>query len=152
YHPRSRVLFYKFIFKRCLLNCYKIVVDSVSTKNDLINIFNISEEKIEVIYPSFIDKLKEPKKIQYDINYPYFLFIGTLEPRKNITSIIKAYKSLKDRKNIKEKLIICGKKGWIYEEIFELIKKLHLSEEIIYLGYITDEEKKWLYKHAEFFV
>ena len=152
YHPKSRVLFYKFLFKSSLNNSFKIVVDSVSNKNDLVNIFNTSAKKITVVYPPFTDKLKEIKNIQYEINYPFILFIGTMEPRKNITSIIKAFKQLKNKKNISEKLIICGKKGWLYEEIFELIKKLNLSEDIIYLGYITDEEKKWLYKHAKFFV
>src|SRR6185437_10163005 len=67
-------------------------------------------------------------------------------------SIIKAFKNLKDTGKIKEKLILCGKKGWLYEEIFKLIEKSGLGDDIVYLGYITNEEKKWLYKHAEFFI
>lgn len=152
YHPKSRVLFYKYFFKQCLKNSNKIVVDSLSTKNDLINYFNIPKEKMFVIYPPFKDTTKDIKTIPYIIDSPYILFIGTMEPRKNIGSIIKAYKRLKDAKDIKQKLVLCGKKGWMYDDIFKLIKALHLEASIIYLGYITNEEKKYLYKHADFFV
>jgi len=152
YHPTSRVLFYKFFFKKCLKNSKTIVVDSISTKNDLIKYFEIPAEKIYVIYPGYKDNTRDVKKIKYAIDFPYILFIGTMEPRKNVESIIKAYKRLKDTQNIKQKLILCGKKGWLFENIFNLIKKFELEKDILYFGYITNEEKKYLYKHADFFV
>src|SRR6185437_12453154 len=79
YHPKSRVLFYKSLFRNSLRNSYKIVVDSISTKNDLVNIFSTNSEKISVIYPPFSDTIKDVKKIKYDITYPYILYICTLE-------------------------------------------------------------------------
>jgi glycosyltransferase involved in cell wall biosynthesis len=152
YHPKSRVLFYKTFFRQCLRNSHKIVVDSSSAKDDLVKIFSVPEDKIHIIFPPFTDTINTIDKIKYDISTPYILFIGTLEPRKNIESIIKAFKKLKDKKQVPHKLVICGKKGWMYNRIFTLIKELDLDEDIIYLGYISNEEKKYLYLHAEFFV
>lgn len=152
YHPASRVLFYKLFFKICLQNSYKIVVDSISTKEDLIKFFDTPPEKISIIYPTLPKNTMMQKKNNMNIDFPYFLFIGTLEPRKNIESIIKAFKLIKDQKNIRHKLILCGKKGWMYKDIFQLISSLKLENDIIYKGYITDQEKSYLFHHAECFV
>jgi glycosyltransferase involved in cell wall biosynthesis len=152
YHPKTRVLFYKTFFKRTLENSYKIVTDSNSAKEDLIKYFSVAENKISVIYPSVPSIAGTDQKNNVKIKEPFLLFIGTLEPRKNIESIINAFKILKDKHNIKHKLVLCGKKGWLYDTIFELIKKLNLESEVEYFGYISDTEKKYLLQNAECFV
>lgn len=152
FHPKSRAAMYKWAIKRSLKNCFKIVTISESTKQDLINVFHIPENKIEIIYPSFTKNTDTNKEMKNKPDHPYILFISTLEPRKNIESIIKAFRKLKEKHHIEHKLIICGKKGWMYEEIFNLIHSSKQENDIIYKGYITNEEKAFLYKNAEFFV
>lgn len=152
HHPISRVLFYKLTYKKCLESCCKIVAVSENTKLDLIKHFNVPDNKIYVIYPTFKKNIKDVSKIKYELKFPYILFVGTLEPRKNITSIIEAYKKIKKENSYKHKLVICGKKGWLYTNLIKQIQSSELKDDIIYLGYITDEEKKYLYKHADFFV
>jgi glycosyltransferase involved in cell wall biosynthesis len=81
----------------------------------------------------------------------YFLYIGTLEPRKNIQSIIRAYKANEGRfKGVK--LVIAGRKGWMYEEIFKLVREFRLQNDIYFPGYIEDGDVPLLYRGAEAFV
>jgi len=83
------------------------------------------------------------------ITDPYFLFIGTLEPRKNLNRLIEGFAGfLKDSSNKSFKLVLAGKKGWKYEPIFNAIKNEGLQDNIIYLGYISLEEKIYLLKRA----
>jgi glycosyltransferase involved in cell wall biosynthesis len=152
YHPILRVIMHKVSFKRSLKNCYKIVVDSINAKNNLIDYFKVPENKINIIYPSIFHDKETKLTIDRKINFQYILFIGTLEPRKNIISILNAFNKLKLSTNIKHKLILCGKKGWKWENIFKLIVKLNLSGDVLYFGYVSDADKEYLFKNAEMFV
>ncbi len=81
----------------------------------------------------------------------YFLYIGTLQPRKNLIELIKAYEILISQfPDIK--LVICGKKGWLYDEIFAKVKELGLEDKIIFTGFVNEEEKAELLKNALAFV
>lgn len=151
-HPQSRVLIYKLLFAKTIKSCHKIVVISKSTKNDLIRYFKIPLNKIVVVYPSLPKVKIIQKRPKIPIKKPYILYLGTLEPRKNITLIIEALYQLKSSSLFPYQLIISGKKGWGYSKIFKLIKQLYLEKEVIFTDYVTDEEKKYLYKHASLFV
>jgi glycosyltransferase involved in cell wall biosynthesis len=151
FHKFGRVLFYKLLFKRNLQFAKLLVTDSNHAKNELIKNFNIKENKIVVSYPglNYIKNIKKPNLV---LSFPYLLFVGTIEPRKNIESLIKVFISLKKQKKIPHKLIICGKKGWKFKRIFEMVKNSEIQKEVIFTGYVTDEEKKYLYKNADIFI
>lgn len=152
FHTWWRVLINKFLFKRSLHNAYKIVVISESTKKDLIRYYKISDEKIIIIYPqisTFKNKKVKPEMVPEN---PYLLYLGTLEPRKNIPFLIKAFKKVKDDLEVPHKLIIAGKKGWGFKEIFDTVHKFDLEKEVVFTGYVSEAEKKYLYKHADLFI
>ena len=138
----------------------KIIAISEATKKDIINLFgkkiNKLEEKIVVIYLG-VNKISKSIiknstiKEKYGINSPFLLYVGNLEPRKNIPGLIKAFYKLK-KKRYPHKLIIIGDKGWLYNEIFYLIKKYNLNKEIIHLGYLSDEDISEFYNTADLFV
>lgn len=151
-HPPSRVLMYKILFGKTIENCHKIVVISQSTKLDLIKYYKIPANKIIVVYPSLPKITKIQKKPKIAVRKPYILYLGTLEPRKNITLIIKAVHQLKSTSFFPYQLIIAGKKGWGYSGIFKLVKKLRLEKEVTFTGYVSEKEKHYLYKHASLFV
>lgn len=151
-HPCSRVLIYKVLFGKTIKSCYKIVVISQSTKLDLIKYYHVPENKITVIYPSFAKVNTRAHKPKIRIKKPYILYLGTLEPRKNIPFLIRAFKKVRDNLKIPHKLIIAGKKGWGFKEIFDTIHKFGLEKQVIFTGYVSDAEKKYLYKHAELFI
>src|SRR5258708_1436107 len=149
YHRFSRVFYYKMLFQRNIKKAYKIVTISENTKKDLIKFFKVESNRILVIYPN-VPKVNNPeKKPLIKLPQKYILYVGTLEPRKNVKSIIKAFSYVKNKDC---SLLITGKNGWKYKDIYELIKKLNLDKKIVFTGYITDEEKKYLYKHAKLFI
>ena len=131
----------------------KIITISQNTKKDLIETLKVPREKIEIIYPgvdqekfnrvySTIEKIMVRKK--YNLPDIYMLYMGTLEPRKNIESIIQAF-NLYNQKNSNSrqtiKLVIAGKKGWLYESIFKQVESLGLQEYVIFTNYIDEEDK-----------
>ncbi len=148
-------------FRKTLPKTDKIITFSVVTKKDLIKFYNVREAKIEVVYPGvnkdiFLDREKKELRKQlaaeFSLNSNYILYVGTIEPRKNVEGLIKSYKILKDRYKRKQKLVIAGMKGWLCHQIEPLIKELGLSQEVILTGYITREELSALYQCAEAFV
>ena len=151
-HPYFRVLIYKLFFDKTIKNCYKIVVVSQNTKFDLMKYYNVPENKIIIMYPSFSKAEINQQKPKIKIKKPYILYFGTLEPRKNITLIIRAFYQLKSLSLFPYQLIIAGKKGWGYSEIFNLVKKLRLTKQVIFTNYVSEREKKYLYKHANLFI
>lgn len=131
----------------------KVIAVSKSTKKDLMTYYEVPEKKIEVVYNGF-EKLV-PKKLQpthYKLQpQKYILFVGTLQPRKNLLTLIKAY-ALFHRKHKDMKLVIVGKRGWMYHEIYKIVEKLHLTKDVVFTGYAPDETVVDLYKNAFCFV
>ncbi len=141
-----------------------IVTISEFSKSEIIKYLGIPEERI-IIIPCGVDKERFHTNYtiesinncmkKYGIKEGYLLYLGTLEPRKNIDNIIKAYALLKNRRKISEKipqLVLAGGKGWYYESIFELVKKLQLEKNIIFTGYVSEEEVPLLMSGAHVFV
>ena len=122
---------------------------------------DVSEDKIRIVSPG-IDLNKYSKnyleeknrvKIKYKLPENFILFLGALEPKKNIVNIIKGFEKYKeDFKDKKIKLIIAGGKGWKYEEIFETYENSKIKEDIIFIGYIDEEDKIPLYKLSRLFI
>lgn len=128
----------------------KIIADSESTKKDIIKILRIPAEKIEVIY--LAAQKQEVNFLESPFSFPYILFVGTLEPRKNIVNLIEAFKILKNTTKLPHRLVIAGMKGWQYQEIFKKVKESKLDKEVIFTGYIPAEELPAYYKNADVFV
>ncbi|SFV56597.1 glycosyl transferase group 1 [hydrothermal vent metagenome] len=100
-----------------------------------------------------IDKCKDKEILKkFNINSEYFLFLGTLEPRKNPLNLVKAFKKFKEESNNSIKMVFAGKKGWLYNEVLEYIKSNSLQNEIIFTGYISDQEKSCLLSNTKAFL
>lgn len=134
----------------------KIITISNSSKNDIIKAYGVEPKKIVVIYPG-TKKLPsinhvlsmQDLKNKFDISKPYILFVGTLQPRKNIVKLVEAFSNLKNKDL---ELVIVGKKGWQYEEILESPKKYGIEKRVLFLDTVSDEELPSLYKNALCFV
>jgi len=141
----------------------KIIAVSKNTKKDLIEIFRVKESKIKVIYEGVEwdsdVKIKDRVYLndKFKISGNYILYLGTIEPRKNIEGLILAYKVVNSyQSSVKDlQLIIAGARGWKYEDVFKLIKRVNKElkrEAIRYLGYVSFEDKLALMKNALCFV
>jgi glycosyltransferase involved in cell wall biosynthesis len=142
--------------KRSILKAKKIITVSQFSKTEIQKEYNVADSKISIAYNgvdnplefSNKDSLKVLKK--FSINKPYFLYLGTLKPNKNIPFLIKSFaKFLKDNKNLDYLLVIAGKKGWLYEEIFKTVKAENIKDKVIFTDYINELEKWVLYKNAD---
>ena len=138
-------------------NASHIFTISEFSKKEIIYFYNYPKEKITVTYPGTNNsKIQIPKSKTKIKNLKlkiknYFLYIGTLQPRKNLITLIEAFKKINSSQNSelsKLKLVIVGKKGWMYEEIFGKVKQLGLEDKVIFTGFVPEEEKTALLKNA----
>lgn len=88
---------------------------------------------------------------KYNLGKNYVLFLGTLKPSKNIEGIIDSWSLVKNRDN-DTKLVIGGKKGWLYESIFEKVKQLDLEKSVVFTGFLPEEDKAPLIAGAKMFL
>jgi len=129
---------------------------SQASKDDIIKEYGIPGYKIVVTYPGVKqvtnNKRQEANmkdlKEKYGIEGKYILFVGTLQPRKNIVRLVEAFSKIKED----IKLIVIGKKGWMYEEILESPKKFSVENRVKFLNFVSDEDLPLFYKNALCFV
>ncbi len=138
----------------------KIIAVSENTRNDLIRLYGIDPEKIEVIYEGadevFHREFSETElatvREKYQLPEQFLFYVGSLEPRKNVISIVRALQYLRERGFAKMKLVLAGSKKWLAGELRDEIEKLGLGEAVLFLGYVAEEEKAALFKLASVFV
>ncbi len=146
--------------KKSVMEADKIIAISISTKNDLIHFFGISDNKIAVIYNgvslypySYIQNRVnnsdfKATSAKFGIDNPYFFFVGTVEPRKNIVNTVKAFNLFKEKTNLPCKYVIAGGKGWRDAKIYDEIEKSAYKKDIVLAGYVSSAEKELLYRNA----
>lgn len=142
-------------------NAKKIVVISESTKNDVIKFYGKKENDNDVVicYPGYDEKFRgireigeiEEIKKRYGIVEDYIIAVGTLQPRKNYERLIRVFTKLK-RAGGQEKLVIVGKKGWLYNSLFTDVKKLNVEHDVIFTGYVPDRDIVYLLNGAKMYV
>jgi len=146
-------------FLRLVLHKANFVITvSQFSKSEIINFYQTPAEKITVIYPgydrlTYHSKIPKTKQLQvrkkYGITGKYFLYVGTLQPRKNLGKLIEAFAKLKNKQ---VKLVIGGKKGWLYDQIFEQTRDLLLENRVLFLGFVANEDLPGLIKGSQAYV
>ena len=128
----------------------KIIVPSGNTKRDVMDYYGIDGSAIEVIPPGISIKTNESADVQKKYNIPdnIILYLGTIEPRKNIIGAIEAF-NISGLKEKGYKLVIAGSRGWKCNSIFEKIKQ---TEEVEYIGFVDELDKMELYRLAKIFI
>ena len=159
-HVRSFALGWNLTLKLIKNRVDFVVADSESTKNDCINYLGIPDEKVKVVHLAADtryrplknkDEIRIELEDKYGLKIPFILSVGTLEKRKNISTLFKAFYKLKNNQ-IEHKLVITGGKGWKYQEIFNTLDKLDLRNDVIFTGYVPDDDLVKLYNVADMFV
>ncbi|MFA6533135.1 MAG: glycosyltransferase family 1 protein [Patescibacteria group bacterium] len=123
----------------------QIIAVSKTTKKDIMKNYDVDEAKVSVVYNGY-EKTAKEKTSAVKLK-KYILFVGTIQPRKNLEILINAFnKFIQINKDFK--LVIVGKKGWLYESIFEKVKTMKLENKVMFTGHITDEELVSYYTNA----
>lgn len=150
----------KLTAKRSMKRADKIIAVSEFTKNEIVRYLSISPEKISVVYNAVDTEVYrsdysasevEHVKDKYGIVGEYFLYLGTLEPRKNLERLLAAYARLAKQFEKAPLMVIAGKKGWLYERIFESVKQFDIESKVIFTGYVPVEDAPLLMKGAMVF-
>lgn len=136
-----------------------VLTISQATKDDIIKLYGIPEEKVHVTYPGIKDTVTITPHIypmqemqnKYGISKEFILFVGTLQPRKNIARLVEAFSILLMKKGHTDsplQLVIVGRKGWQFEELLKSPKKFGVEDRVKFLDFVSDEDLTVLYKNA----
>jgi glycosyltransferase involved in cell wall biosynthesis len=147
-------------YRRSLRLASSVIVLSENTRSDLVEMIDLPPEKIHVVRPP-TDPLFSPARVPQEeanlrrrLSLPdeFLLFVGTLEPRKNIPRLVKAFELFLDDRRKPVHLVVVGRRGWLYREILGTIASSRVTERIHLLDYIADGDLAVLYRMALMFV
>ncbi|MFQ5493383.1 MAG: glycosyltransferase family 4 protein [Candidatus Dojkabacteria bacterium] len=157
FKPKARIL-YPLTAKMALRRSWKVVTISQAVKDELLELKKVPSEKISVIYPALnlwiINRAKQQLETssRYTLPDEFLLSVSTLEPRKNHINLMKGFAEFKSATGSKIKLVVVGKKGWYYKKIFSTVKELGIEDEVVFLGYVSNEDLASIYSKAAGFI
>lgn len=158
--PISRFYWQRWL-PACVKNSRLIIAISENTKRDIVKFLKIPQDNIRVIHEAANESFHHISDRQnlhrvlkkYGINSRYILNVGTIEPRKNIVNLIRAFAAYLDRTKKQEiSLVIVGKKGWSYDECLKTAETLNIRQHIIFCDYVDDADLPVIYNLAELFI
>jgi len=163
YFPKSFTWFMRIFLewstKFAVKRAYKIIAVSESTKRDIIKFYKANPDKIKVAHHGYGEEIRNPKsEIRNKFQLPnlqipkkYILFLSTLQPRKNLEGLIKAFRLLKDENpDLPHILVVVGKSGWKFKKILEEINGNR--DVVTYLNYVSDEDRLGILSGADLLV
>lgn len=143
--------YYNYFFPRFVKKAGRIATVSEFSKKDIVNRFNVADELVDVVYNGSSEgflplgsKEKESVKHKYSAGHDYFLFVGLIHPRKNLTRIIKAFNEYKRSSEGKEKLLIAGSTKYMTSDVRKACDNSPFKNDIMFLGRVPDSELKKL--------
>jgi glycosyltransferase involved in cell wall biosynthesis len=136
-----------------------IIAPSEWTRREITSRLGIRAERIRVIQEAAREEMR-PRPLaacqsvldKHGIRRPYLLYVGTIEPRKNLTTLLRAYDEVLRATRHRPQLVLCGGRGWLDDEVFRLVARLRLEEMVRFTGYVEDDDLPALYSAAEVFI
>jgi glycosyltransferase involved in cell wall biosynthesis len=158
-HERLKVLYFRLFMTAAVRLADSLIFVSHSAQKDCYARLGsphglstvIHHGKSEAFRPDLSPETIEQIRQKYDLPRRFILYIGTIEPRKNLTRLVSAFESVAEAYP-DLMLVIAGQKGWMYESIFENIQRLKLESRVIFTGFVPEEDKPFLLSAATIFV
>jgi len=145
--PKTQLLYYKYYTPRFLKTATSIVTVSEFSSNDIIKQYHINPGKIHIVHNaarSVFRELNSDEKMKvkekYSLGREYFLYTGSIHPRKNLITLLKAFSIFKRRQKSNWKLILAGRLAWKNNDFLKSLKTYKYREDVILTGYVEDEE------------
>jgi glycosyltransferase involved in cell wall biosynthesis len=157
YHQFPAKLYLNWSTEYVAKHATHLIAVSNSTKKDLTKTLKVPSDRISVVYEGVDKDTFKPKrsfeidevKIRYGLPEKYFLYVGTIQPRKNLVRVIEAFA----KANLKNtKLVLAGEKGWLSDDIYKLPEKLSIKSRVKFLGFVPTEDLPALYGGALAFI
>ena len=142
-----------------VMRARRVLADSENTRQDLVEMLHVDPDKISVVTPAIEPRFRREEntarlnevRARYHLPDRFILGLGTLEPRKNFTGLITAFGKLARETDLPQALVIGGKPGWLYEEIYRQANQDDLAGRVLFLGFVADEDLPALYSLADVF-
>jgi len=156
---RDRVLLGALV-PRAMARAQRIITDTEYTRRDLVRVYGLAPERIAVI-PLAADPRYRPQDRtacqaeiaqRHGTSAGFILYVGTLQPRKNVTTLVEAYAQFRRRTRLPHKLLIVGKPKYKYEAVFAAIQRSGYADDIVFTGFVPDDELPRYYSAADVFV
>ncbi|MBL4577689.1 MAG: glycosyltransferase family 4 protein [Flavobacteriales bacterium] len=155
HHPEQLPIFtrryYKYYFPKFARKAIRIATVSEYSKADIVSKYGINEDNIDVVYNGaneiynpISEEEKESARVKYANGNPYFLFIGSLLPRKNISNLFRAFDLFKNSTDNQVKLMIVGEKKWWTAEIENTYNTMKFKNDVIFKGHTAPEELRFI--------
>src|SRR5712691_1257614 len=160
HHPTRRVLLNRPLVDLAARRANAIITVSQSAKRDIVGVYGLDPGRVHVVYeaaaPSF-KRVLDPAELErvrrrYGIDDRVILYVGTIEPRKNLPALIEAFARGRQRGDLEHQLVCVGPYGWLSRGLDELIARSHVADAITFTGYVPFEDLPALYSLAEIFV
>jgi glycosyltransferase involved in cell wall biosynthesis len=159
YHLPYNRWYLTFAMPRFLRAADVIITPSECSRQDAINFYGLSPDKIKVIYeaaaPHFkpADRTETLARVRHQYNLPdqFILHVGTIEPRKNLSRLLEAFQTV-GQEFPDLKLVLVGKKGWLYDEFFQTLNQFGLAERVIFPGFVKEGDLPAFYQLAQVFI
>jgi len=137
-----------------------LIADSQATRDDLVRIYGIEPTRITVVYLGVdpaLQRVEPEAQVQqvcrrYGISGPYLLYVGTLQPRKNLVRLLDAFSELRRSTPGPLQLVLAGRRGWLCQGILARAEELGLGQDVVLTGYVPDADLPALYSGATLFV
>jgi len=143
---KSHLFFYKHFTGKFLAKAKSIATVSGFSKKDIIDHYEISENKIDVVFSAAKDifkpvspGIKEEIKKQYTEGKEFFLHTGAIHPRKNLENLLKAFSIFKKRQQSSYKLVLAGRLAWKYESFIGKLKTYKFRNDVVFLNYVNED-------------
>jgi len=152
--------YYRYMIPRSIARCDYIIADSYSTRNDILKHMDTGDGHVRTVHlgvdPVYFYHVRDEQQRaraleRYAIPADFILYVGTLEPRKNIPRLVRAFADGIVAQGLPHDLLIVGRKGWMFDEIFNEVRALNLSNRVHFPGHVGPSELRTLYSMARVF-
>jgi glycosyltransferase involved in cell wall biosynthesis len=159
YHPFRKQLLIRPVVALTARRASRIITVSEHARRDIVRLLRVAPERVcvtsEAADPIFrpVDAHEQARvRLAHGIRGPYLLFVGTIEPRKNLARLVAAWARLRAERAIPHQLVLVGARGWYDQPIFEQVARCGFRDQVIFTGYVPRADLPGLYSGADAFV
>lgn len=156
---RREVWRQRMFLPRAVRHAAHVLTVSQYCKDDIARTFGLPEQRITLTYPGVSDAFRPMPAddiarvlARHSIQPPYFLYVGNIQPRKNVPGLLEAFAILKRERQLPHRLVIAGRAAWLYADVFRRVRELGIESDVIFTSYVAAADLPALYSGASVFV
>jgi glycosyltransferase involved in cell wall biosynthesis len=159
FFPKREAWRQRLLLPRAIRRAARVLTDSHSSRDAILRTYAVPEDKVVVTYPGVSEDFRpiaggELDRVleRYGIAPPYLLCVGNIQPRKNLRGVLDAFARLKQTERLPHRLVIVGRKAWLYTDVLAGVRELGLDGDVIFTSYVPQADLPALYSAAAAFV